>query len=177
MAVAVEEVQKHQFPRIHCKIDVNICDEEDANYKATMTQYSQSEVRLSLSGCEKVWKKGESIRLLMIYKEKYYCFKTTVLSAEPGNVLELSLCFDDYETEKAFNRCTFSREGMWVPEKVNVDDRMLTGFLKLGSLSWYGYKSMIEFLPGKLQIVPKVLSWCLTFAPRKPARALNSNTL
>lgn len=177
MAVAVEEVQKHQFPRIHCKIDVNICDEEDANYKATMTQYSQSEVRLSLSGCEKVWKKGESIRLLMIYKEKYYCFKTTVLSAEPGNVLELSLCFDDYETEKAFNRCTFSREGMWIPEKVNVDDRMLTGFLKLGSLSWYGYKSMIEFLPGKLQIVPKVLSWCLTFAPRKPAHALNSNTL
>lgn len=177
MAVAVEEVQKHQFPRIHCKIDVNICDEEDANYKATMTQYSQSEVRVSLSGCEKAWKKGESVRLLMIYKEKYYCFKTTVLSAEPGNVLELSLCFDDYETEKAFNRCTFSREGMWVPEKVNVDDRMLTGFLKLGSLSWYGYKSMIEFLPCKLQIVPKVLSWCLTFAPRKPARALNSNTL
>lgn len=175
MAVAVEESQTHQFPRIHCKIDVNICDEEDRNFKAVMTQYSQTEVRLNLAESSKEWKKGEAVRLLMIYKEKYYCFKTEVLSVEDGGALELSLKLEDYETERAFNRCTFAREGMWVPEKTEIDDRMLTGFLKLGSLSWYGYRSMIEFLPGKLQIVPKVLSWCASFIPRRPMRALNSN--
>ena len=62
-----------------------------------------------------------------------------------------------------------------VPEKVKVDDRMLKGFLKLGQLAWYGYRSMIEFLPGKLQIVPKGLAWCLSFMPRRTARALNSD--
>ena len=176
MAVAVEESQKHQFPRIHCKIDVNICDEDDHNFKAVMTQYSQTEVRLNLTDCEKRWEKGETVRLLMTYKEKYYCFSSEVLSSDSDNgSLELSLKLQDYETERAFNRCTFSREGMWVPEKTQVDDRMLTGFLKLGSLAWYGYRSMIEFLPGKLQIVPKVLSWCATFIPRRSDRALNSN--
>ena len=175
MAVAVEESQTHQFPRIHCKIDVNICDEEDRNFKAVMTQYSQTEVRLNMAESSKEWKKGEAVRLLMIYKEKYYCFKTEVLSVDDGGALELSLKLEDYETERAFNRCTFAREGMWVPEKTEIDDRMLTGFLKLGSLSWYGYRSMIEFLPGKLQIVPKVLSWCASFIPRRPMRALNSN--
>ena len=113
----------------------------------------------------------------MAYKGKYYCFKTTVLSCGEPDVLELSLVFDDYESERAFNRCTFSREGMWVPEKTKVDDRMWKGFFKLGSLAWYGYRSMIEFLPGKLQIVPKALSWCATFIPRNPARALNSDQL
>ena len=54
---------------------------------------------------------------------------------------------------------------------------MWKGFFKLGSLAWYGYCSMIEFLPGKLQIVPKALSWCATFIPRNPARALNSDKL
>ena len=177
MAVAVEEVQTHQFPRIHCKIDVNICDEDDVNHKARMVQYSQTEVRLELSGCQRVWKNGEAVRLSMAYKGKYYCFKTTVLSCGEPDVLELSLVFDDYESERAFNRCTFSREGMWVPEKTKVDDRMWKGFFKLGSLAWYGYRSMIEFLPGKLQIVPKALSWCATFIPRNPARALNSDKL
>lgn len=168
MAVAVEESQTHQFPRIHCKIDVKVCDDEDRNFKALMTQYSQTEVRLNLTECDKEWKKGEAVRLLMIYKEKYYCFKSEVLSFDSAQAaLELSLKLEDYETEKAFNRCTFSREGMWVPEKTQVDDRMLTGFLKLGSLAWYGYRSMIEFLPGKLQIVPKVLQWCATFIPRR----------
>ena len=175
MAVAVEEVQTHQFPRIHCKIDVNICDAEDANYKARMVQYSQTEVRLQVLNSQKTWTCGDEIRLLMTYKEKYYCFKSKVLSSDTSGALELSLNFEDYETEKAFNRCTFAREGMWVPEKVKVDDRMLKGFLKLGQLAWYGYRSMIEFLPGKLQIVPKGLAWCLSFMPRRTARALNSD--
>lgn len=175
MAVAVEEVQTHQFPRIHCKIDVNICDGKDVNYKATMVQYSQAEVRLLLAGRSRIWSPEEAVRLLMTYKGKYYCFKTVVLAGETSGALELRLCLDDYETERAFNRCTFSREGMWVPEKSNVDDRMWVGFLKLGSLAWYGYRSMIEFLPGKLQIVPKLFSWCASFCPRRAARALNSN--
>lgn len=175
MAVAVEEVQTHQFPRIHCKIDVNICDDKDVNYKATMVQYSQAEVRLLLADRSRIWSPEEAVRLLMTYKGKYYCFKTVVLAGETSGALELRLCLDDYETERAFNRCTFSREGMWVPEKSNVDDRMWVGFLKLGSLAWYGYRSMIEFLPGKLQIVPKLFSWCASFCPRRAARALNSN--
>ena len=175
MAVAVEEVQTHQFPRIHCKIDVNICDDKDVNYKATMVQYSQTEVRLLLADRSRIWSPEEAVRLLMTYKGKYYCFKTVVLAGETSGALELRLCLDDYETERAFNRCTFSREGMWVPEKSNVDDRMWVGFLKLGSLAWYGYRSMIEFLPGKLQIVPKLFSWCASFCPRRAARALNSN--
>lgn len=175
MAVAVEEVQTHQFPRIHCKIDVNICDGKDVNYKATMVQYSQAEVRLLLADRSRIWSPEEAVRLLMTYKGKYYCFKTVVLAGETSGALELRLCLDDYETERAFNRCTFSREGMWVPEKSNVDDRMWVGFLKLGSLAWYGYRSMIEFLPGKLQIVPKLFSWCASFCPRRAARALNSN--
>ena len=122
---------------------------------------------LNLFDCDKTWKVGESVRLLMTYKEKYYCFNSEVLSFDSNGALELSLKLQDYEAERAFNRCTFSREGMWVPEKTQVDDRMLTGFLKLGSLAWYGYRSMIEFLPGKLQIVPKVLQWCATFIPRR----------
>jgi cellulose synthase (UDP-forming) len=69
--------------------------------------------------------------------------------------------------ERRWNSVTFSRRGMWAmnPEGT-VDDRFLTGFLMLGRHALYGYRSMIEFLPGR--VLPAVRDAVLSMLPRQP---------
>ena len=71
-------------------------------------------------------------------------------------------------SERRWNSVTFSRRGMWaVKPEGTVDDRFLTGFLMLGRHALYGYRSMIEFLPGR--VLPAVRDAVLSMLPRQPA--------
>ena len=58
---------------------------------------------------------------------------------------------------------------MWaISPKGHVDDRFVAGFVRLGKLAWYGYKSLIEFLPGK---AGAALRYILSLLPRVPQAA------
>ena len=73
--------------------------------------------------------------------------------------------FADKTEERNFNRCTFARRGMWAttPDPT-IDDRFLTGFVQLWNIAVYGYRSMIEFLPGKT--LPALRDGIISFLPK-----------
>lgn len=76
--------------------------------------------------------------------------------------------FADKTEERNFNRCTFARRGMWAttPDPT-IDDRFLTGFVQLWNIAVYGYRSMIEFLPGKT--LPALRDGIISFLPKTPS--------
>lgn len=168
MAVAVEDVQTHQFPRVHCAIDAEVLFNGQV-HPITMSEYSQKEVRLvSKEHFTAGLSFEDKIQLKMHYEGNDYIFNARLLDRSADNEFELEMLLASRDQERDFNRCTFARRGMWVPPEVKIDDRMWVGFLKLGQLACYGFKSMIEFLPGKLQYITQFLRWLATFAPRKP---------
>ena len=168
MAVAVEDVQTHQFPRVHCAIDAEVLFNGQV-HPVTMSEYSQKEVRLvSKDHFTAGLSFEDKIQLKMHYEGNDYIFNARLLDRSADNEFELEMLLASRDQERDFNRCTFARRGMWVPPEVKIDDRMWVGFLKLGQLACYGFKSMIEFLPGKLQYITQFLRWLATFAPRKP---------
>ena len=60
---------------------------------------------------------------------------------------------------------------MWAQKpEGTVDDRFLTGFIRLGDLALYGYRSMLEFLPG--QVLPALRDRLASFLPSPSAPAL-----
>lgn len=145
MAVAVEEVQTHQFPRVQCKIEASVRNQAGLSTNVTLTEYSQDEVRFKCSASA-LFAKDDALSLIFIYKGQTYTFNATVKDVE-SDFVELSMRFTTFDEERHFNRCTFSREGMWASPKEKIDDRMSTGFFKLIEIALYGYRSMIEFYP------------------------------
>ena len=63
----------------------------------------------------------------------------------------------------------FAREGIWAePPEGEVDDRFVTGFVRLIRIAGYGYKSLLEFLPGR---VGRLIRFLLSLLPRIPRQA------
>ncbi len=93
-------------------------------------------------------------------------FEGTVIENGEGWT-DIAVDLPDMACERRWNSVTFSRRGMWAmnPEGT-VDDRFLTGFLMLGRHALYGYRSMIEFLPGR--VLPAVRDAVLSMLPRQP---------
>lgn len=165
MSVAVEEVQKHKFPRIDLKLDVTVEGAGEVR-SARLEQYSQCEVLVRFDAGHEP-DAGESLRVTMSDGGKDYTFAATAGGREENGAVVLTLNFADWQDEKRFNRCTFSRRGMWaIKPEGEVDDRFLTGFIQLAELAWYGYRSMIEFLPGR--VLPAVRDAIGSFMPRHP---------
>lgn len=168
MAVAVEDVQTHQFPRVHCAIEAQVLVNGQI-HPAIMSEYSQKEVRLTVRDDFITHRAlDEKIQLRLHYDGKDYVFDARLLNVGSDHQIELEMLLSNQDQERDFNRCTFARRGMWVPPETKIDDRMWVGFIKLGRLACYGFKSMIEFLPGKLQLITQFFGWLGTFMPRKP---------
>ena len=167
MAVAVEEVQTHRFPRVDCNIEAQVSLAGNECLEMLMKQYSQDEVLLIGSFPSSI-KVGDAAQLRLVYQNQTYSFGASVISSDPQKGLELRLEFTNFHDERAFNRCTFSREGMWATVPDKIDDRMSTGFKTLVSLALYGYRSMIEFLPPSWKWIQRLIGWFKTLLPRVP---------
>ena len=82
---------------------------------------------------------------------------------------EVRVLLADRAEEVRLNRCTFAREGSWAaPPEGEVDDRFVAGFLRLIRIALYGYKSLLEFLPGR---VGRLIRFLLSLLPRIPRQA------
>lgn len=178
-AVAVEEVQKHRLPRIPLRLPVAIEAETSdgtMRFAATLREYSQDEMRFE---CDpehlSILSTDAEVRVTMESRGESHTFRANVARLEAG-AFEVSLSFADRAEEIAFNRCTFAREGMWaIPPEGHVDDRFVTGFRRLIHIAGYGYRSMIEFFPGR---TGRLLRFLCTLLPRVPQAAVpHSGTL
>lgn len=193
MAVAVEEVQKDRFPWVPLKLDVKVAPSREALEKGVwetfpMTAFSQEGVRVVKEPQRDRGiglPEGEASAFWVSVPaedghEEYFCVREVEPVAETnrvGNVgdaphaseINLLIAFRDAEDERRFNALTFSRRGIWAipPEGADqLDDRFITGFLRLGRIALYGYRSMVELLPeGRLA---RVRDFVASLLPRMP---------
>ncbi len=164
-AVAVEEVQKHRLPRITLKTPVELTLSDGTVLPAQLQEYSQTDVRIRMTeGFERI-NAEDDIFVSMTTRGQTYRFKSTVLGLE-NDCLEAQLVFADSQEEIAFNRCTFAREGMWaIAPEGKVDERFVTGFMRLAGFAVYGYKSLVKYLPG---YAGRAVRGALSLLPRVP---------
>ncbi len=167
-AVAVEEVQKHRLPRITLRIPVTLTLSDGRNVNARLCEYSQEELRIDLTEPLGQLSPKERIDVSMASRDGMHTFQTSLLSLS-DTALELHLNFSDSQQEIAFNRCTFAREGMWaIAPEGTVDERFPSGFKRLAGFAFYGYKSLIEYLPGR---AGRFVRACISLLPRVPDAA------
>ena len=164
-AVAVEEVQKHRLPRITLKDPVTVTLTDGNELQAHLQEYSQTDVRIRLDQTQNNIKLQDTVTVTMASRGQTYAFKARVFSIE-NEFFEARLSFADSQEEIAFNRCTFAREGMWaIAPEGKVDDRFITGFARLAGFAVYGYKSLIEYLPG---YAGRAVRAAISLLPRVP---------
>ena len=177
MSVAVEEVQKDRYPRIDLKLPVTV-EIDGRSVPAQMLQFSQEGVRVGglegPAGADPFAGLPDGAKLSVVLPDDEgasQAFPAHLAPRDPGKTdgaRDLIIDFPDdpaRNDEKRFNRVTFARRGIWArtPE-TPVDDRFITGFLELGRLALYGYRSMIEFLPGRT--LPAVRGLITSLLPR-----------
>ena len=175
-AVAVEEVQKHRLPRIPLEVPVLLFMKSSeaaagSALTAQLLEYSQQEVRIAADASVLAQLAADKTLVLELASrgERHRFEARVTVIDEAAGAFEAALVFHSSREEIAFNRCTFAREGMWaIPPKGHVDDHFVAGFLRLGSLAIYGYKSLIEFLPGS---VGRAIRFILSLLPRVPRAA------
>lgn len=167
MAVAVEDVQAHACPRVVLRVPVTLETSSGQRFDVTSTCFSQTHLCLVLDMSQRQFLSvGERVSVSFVEGESYMA--QVALVKEDGEV-ELAIVFDGFAQERAFNRQTFAREGIWTQQHVGTcDDRFLSGFVKLGRLAHYGMRSMLEFLPGHWQKFGMLLRWLGTFVPQMP---------
>ena len=168
MGVAVEEVQTQRFPRVRTSLEAMIIDRQSNVHEAHISEYSQEDVCLSL-GAASLFKLGDEVQLVLILNGEKYQFDAVVQKVSGSDQLELAVKLKNLAQERQFNRCTFSRAGMWVLPERKIDDRLWTGFVNLGRLALYGYRSMVEFVPQRIVWLRLFIEWCASFVPKKPA--------
>ncbi len=179
MAVAVEEIQRDKFPRVPLELPVEVRPEGGGAQALRMTEFSQEGVRVAPAekGGALALEAGARVRIGIPADDgRTEWFDAKAAPAAEGNphgadggrdlLIELSAGIED---ERRFNDVTFSRRGIWaIPPKGadKVDDRFITGFLMLGKIALYGYRSMIELLPGRT--LPAARDFIASLLPRTP---------
>ena len=167
MGVAVEDAQTQRYPRVRTSLEAIIIDESAKVHEAHLSEYSQEDVCVSFSAASS-FKLGDVVQLVLILNGEKHSFDAVVQKVTGSDQLELTVKLKNSAQERQFNRCTFSRAGMWVVPERKIDDRLWTGFVNLGRLALYGYRSMIEFIPQRIIWLKRFIEWCASFAPSKP---------
>ena len=169
--MAVEEVQKHRLPRIPLEVPVSLFMKSSkaaagSALTAQLLEYSQQEVRIAADASVLAQLAADKTLVLELASrgERHRFEARVTVIDEAAGAFEAALVFHSSREEIAF-----AREGMWaIPPKGHVDDHFVAGFLRLGSLAIYGYKSLIEFLPGS---VGRAIRFILSLLPRVPRAA------
>ena len=183
MAVAVEDVQKDKFPRVPLNLSAKIVLPDGSELPAEVCEFSQEGVRvLAAQGNDAEFAAlltmpaGETLQIELPADDgRREVFRASLAPEDPTRTdlpkggRDLIFEFESYADERRFNSLTFSRRGIWAkkPDET-VDDRFITGFLELGRIALYGYRSMIEFLPGKM--LPAFRDLIGSLLPRTPRR-------
>ncbi len=163
-AVAVEEVMAHPLPRVPLKAGAVILGEDGSRTAVSVVEFSQKEIVLNIRGLTA----GAPVRFEMTGNGHTDVFNA-IVAREAKGFTELNLVFASIEDEIRFNRQTFAREGHWGDKFDNhVDDRFVTGFLRLVGFAAYGFKSLVEFMPGP---AGRLLRGFVSFLPRLPKAA------
>lgn len=168
MAVAVEEKEEHRFPRIALNLPIVLEKANGTRLDVRTVEYSQKELRIRAVDTKfDGLADGEVVHVEIADGDNQQRFKATTIKTIEGCGIDLAIDLPNTTVERAWNSVTFSREGMWaIKPEGTVDDRFLTGFLKLGELALYGYRSMIEFLPGR--ILPAIRDGIRSLLPYRP---------
>ena len=174
-AVAVEEVQKHRLPRVPLTLDVRLSADRDFSKAAAarLVEFSQEELRLKADAAYVArLALGDELYVEMNARGETHRFRTEVIRLEDAAV-ELRVLLSSRAEEVALNRCTFAREGIWAqPPEGKLDDRFVTGFVRLIRIALYGYKSLVEFLPGR---AGRLIRFLISLLPRIPRGAASSS--
>ncbi|MDO5532103.1 UDP-forming cellulose synthase catalytic subunit [Sutterella sp.] len=174
MAVAVEEVQRDRFPRVPLELGVRVAVPGCKDLPLRMTAFSQEGVRVEpAAGDEAAFSafarlpEGTPVTVAIPNEDgSPEAFSARLGVTEEGR-RDLLIDFASAADERRFNSLTFARRGVWAQAPDHpVDDRFLTGFLALGRLALYGYRSMVEFLPGRT--LPRVRDFIASLLPRTP---------
>ena len=141
---------------------------DGVRHAARTVEYSQKELRVrAIDSAFPTLSAGERISFEFAEETGTVRFEG-VIAEVAEDWADIAVDLPDMAAERLWNSVTFSRRGMWaMKSEVSVDDRFLTGFLMLGRHALYGYRSMIEFLPGR--ILPAVRDAVLSVLPRHPA--------
>lgn len=183
MAVAVEDVQKDKFPRVPLSLSAKATLADGSELPVEVCEFSQEGVRvLAPEGNEAAFAAlqkmpaGETLQIELPADDgRTEVFRANVAPEDPTRTdlpkggRDLVFKFEGYADERRFNSLTFSRRGIWAkkPDET-IDDRFITGFLELGRIALYGYRSMIEFLPGRM--LPALRDLIASLLPRTPRR-------
>ena len=167
-AVAVEEIMEHPLPRVPLKAGAVVTTGDGVRHAVPVVEFSQNELVLDISGLTA----GQAVEIEMNGNRHTDKFKATV-AREAKGYTEFNIVFESVEDEIRFNRQTFAREGHWGDKfDNNVDDRFVAGFLRLVGFAAYGFKSLIEFLPGP---AGRLVRYVVSFLPRLPKVRTASN--
>ena len=170
-AVAVEEVQKHRLPRVPLKTPVRLSlnDRFDEAIPAELVEFSQEDLRMKVDPAALAnLSLGDKLYVEMESRGETHRFQTEVILLEAA-ALEVRVELASHAEEIALNRCTFAREGIWAQKpEGKLDDRFITGFLHLIRIAHYGYKSLLEFLPGR---AGRTIRFLISLLPRIPRGA------
>ena len=170
-AVAVEEVQKHRLPRVPLNVGVRVGRGEKLSdaFAARLREFSQEHLRFEVDPeALKNLAEGDELFVEIPTRGEAHVFRTSVTLLE-DKAFEVRVLLADRAEEVRLNRCTFAREGIWAePPEGEVDDRFVTGFVRLIRIALYGYKSLLEFLPGR---VGRLIRFLLSLLPRIPRQA------
>ena len=168
MSVAVEEKEPHRFPRVELNLPIVLETSDGVRHAARTAEYSQKELRVRAVDTDfPALAAGDRVAFELAEETGAARFEGVVAEVADGRA-DIAVDLPDMAVERRWNSVTFSRRGMWAmkPEG-SVDDRFLTGFLMLGRHALYGYRSMIEFLPGR--VLPAVRDAVFSMLPRHPA--------
>lgn len=164
--VAVEEIMEHPLPRVPLKAGAVLIAANGDRIAAPVVEFSQTELVLDVQGQEI----GQVVTIEMTGNGHTDSFKAKVERHAKG-FTEFAMVFDSVDDEIRFNRQTFAREGHWGDKFDNhVNDSFVAGFLRLVGFAAYGFKSLIEFLPGP---AGRFLRYIASLMPRAPKISAN----
>lgn len=169
VAVAAEVRQTRHSHRVAAALPVDVRGADGRVYGATLSDYSESGVGLSLNGTTP-FKPGDTLSLLLSRGGRQFSFPVRV-TRSMGNHIGAQLDNLTQQQQIDFVQCTFARADAWLTAGNNFSlDKPLESFTDVALLSLKGYKRLAQYLPFPLGILFSGLSnsllWIGSFIPR-----------
>ena len=148
LAAAIEERQTLRFPRVPLEVPVRVRGEDGRSFVTQTTQFSQQELALRVPSAELgETAPGRTLEVELSVRGEPFRFACRVASVSADNEAVLDVSLPDTAAERRFNRCTFSRPGVWGQPGDSTVCTFWEGLGILVRLAVDGYQGMIQYLP------------------------------